>query len=82
MNSIPDSPDAIDAAWRSHRIHAAYSVLACCQIVTFPEDISEPQRQFTEAFLARAEAAVSDLDSLAALREQGLGACAAEPRAP
>ena len=61
-----------DEAWHTHRIHAAYTVLACCQIVTFPEDISDPQRQFTNAFLARAEAAVKDLDALSALRERGL----------
>lgn len=61
-----------DEAFRTHRIHAAYTVLACCQIVTFPEDESPARRTFSEAFLARAEAAVADLDALGALREEGL----------
>jgi hypothetical protein len=63
---------SLDEAWRAHRIHGAYTVLACCQIVTFPEGISPGQRSFAEAFLARAEAAVEDLDSLSALRDAGL----------
>ena len=61
-----------DAAWRSHRLHAAYTVPACCQIVTFPDGISDRRRVFAEAFLARAEAAVDDLEALAALRDAGL----------
>ena len=63
------APIDFDEAWRSHRIHAAYTVVACCQIVTFPEKVSEARRIFSEAFLARAEAAIADLDARAALRE-------------
>jgi aminoglycoside phosphotransferase (APT) family kinase protein len=58
-----------DAAWRAHRVHAAYSVVACCQIVTFPESATAARRVFAAAFLARAEAAIADLDARAALRE-------------
>jgi hypothetical protein len=58
-----------DDAWLAHRIHAAYLVPACCQVVTFPADMSEQRRVFSEAFFARAEAALSDLEARAALRE-------------
>jgi hypothetical protein len=63
------APIGFDAAWRAHRVHAAYAVVACCQIVAFPEDVSEARRVFSEAFLARAEAAIADLEARAALRE-------------
>jgi len=43
--------------------------VACCQIVSFPENVSEARRIFSEAFLARAEAAIADLEARAALRE-------------
>lgn len=62
-----------DEAWRAHRIHAAYTVPASCQIVVFPEGISERRRVFSEAFLARAEAAIEDLDPLPVLRNCGIG---------
>jgi len=58
-----------DEAWRAHRIHAAYLAPACCQIVTFPENLSPGRERFANAFLARAEAAIEDLESRAALRE-------------
>jgi len=61
------TPWSFDDAWAAHRRHAAYTVVACCQIVTFPEGISEGRRVFSEAFLARAEAANADLDALTAL---------------
>ena len=70
-NASAPSPIGLDEAWLAHRIHGAYTVLACCQIVTFAES-SDEQRIFSEAFLARAEAAVADLDSLAALRDAGI----------
>jgi hypothetical protein len=57
-----------DEAWRAHRIHAAYTVVACCQIAAFPEAANEARRIFAGAFLARAEAAISDLEARAALR--------------
>ena len=66
------TPLSFDDAWTAHRRHAAYTVPACCQIVTYPAGISERRRVFSEAFLARAEAAVADLDALAAVRAAGL----------
>jgi len=68
-NAASGTPIDFDEAWRAHRIHAAYTVVACCQIVTFPEKVSEARRIFSEAFLARSEAAIADLDARAALRE-------------
>jgi hypothetical protein len=58
-----------DDAWRAHRIHAAYNVTASCQVVMFPEEISESRRVFADAFLARAQASLDDLDARAALRD-------------
>jgi hypothetical protein len=60
---------SFDDAWRAHRIHAAYCVPASCQVVTFPEGMSDRRRIFSDAFLARAEAAVDDLEAVAAVRE-------------
>lgn len=67
-NASAAHPIELAEAWRAHRIHASYTVLACCQLVTFPENLSEAQMVFGEAFIARAAAAVSDLDSLSALQ--------------
>ncbi len=58
-----------DEAWLAHRVHAAYCVPASCQVVTFPENMSERRRVFSDAFLSRAEAAIVDLDARGALRE-------------
>ena len=58
-----------DEAWRAHRILAAYLVPACCQVVTFPTNMSEQRRVFSEAFFGRSEAALADLESRAAIRE-------------
>jgi aminoglycoside phosphotransferase (APT) family kinase protein len=58
-----------DDAWHAHRIHAAYNVPASCQVVLFPEGISERRRVFADAFLARAQASLDDLDTRAALRD-------------
>lgn len=63
---------SFDEAWRTHRIHAGYTVVASCQIVTFPEAVSGSRQVFSEAFLARAEAAVADLETLDVLRECGI----------
>jgi aminoglycoside phosphotransferase (APT) family kinase protein len=60
---------SFERAWQNHRIQAAYLAPACCQIVTFPADASERRQRFANAFLARAEAAIEDLESRAALRE-------------
>ena len=64
---------SFDEAWLAYRLHAAYTVPACCQIVTFPEDATEARRVFAEAFLARTEAALDDLDALSAVRDARLG---------
>jgi aminoglycoside phosphotransferase (APT) family kinase protein len=63
------SPISFEEAWAGHRIQAAYTVTASCQVVMFPEDATQRRRIFADAFLARAEAAVEDLDARAALRE-------------
>ncbi|MCB0996428.1 MAG: phosphotransferase [Acidimicrobiales bacterium] len=63
------SPISFDDAWRAHRLHVAYTVPASCQVVTFPADASDRRKVFAAAFLERAEAAIADLDALAALRE-------------
>ena len=43
--------------------YAAYLAPASCQIVTFPEGISERRAKFSEHFLARASAAIEELES-------------------
>ncbi|MEE2663356.1 MAG: phosphotransferase [Myxococcota bacterium] len=58
-----------DEAWKAHRIHAAYNVPASCQVVTFPEDATEQRRVFADAFLARAQASLEDLEVRQALRK-------------
>jgi hypothetical protein len=63
---------SFDEAWRTHRLHAAYTVVASCQIAAFPEKAWQRRRIFSEAYLARAEAAIADLDALGALRECGI----------
>jgi aminoglycoside/choline kinase family phosphotransferase len=61
---------SFDEAWRAHRVHAAYTVPACCQVVTFPADASPRRQVFAAAFLARAQAAIDDLESCDAIREE------------
>ena len=63
------TPIGFDEAWKTHRLQAAYLAPASCQIVTFPEDVTPRRKIFAAAFLARAEAAIEDLESRAALRE-------------
>jgi aminoglycoside phosphotransferase (APT) family kinase protein len=58
-----------DEAWLAHRIHAAYTVPASCQVVTFPDDATPRRRVFANAFLARAEAALADLEVRNVLRQ-------------
>ncbi len=62
-------PIDFDQAWQAHRLHTAYCVPACCQIVTFPPDATPARQVFAAAFLARAEAAIQDLDPLGAIRK-------------
>ncbi len=66
-NSGSGLPLSFDQAWLAHRIHAAYCVPASCQIVTFPEDATDQRRVFANAFLARAEAAIEDLEAFDAV---------------
>ena len=61
-----------DEAWLRHRLHAAYCVPASCQVVLFPEDATPRRRVFADAFLHRAEAAVDDLETMAALAGVGV----------
>jgi len=70
--ALGGSPVSFDEAWRRHREQAAYCVVASCQIARFPNGLSPARERFSEAFLARARAAVEDLDALGALRERGL----------
>jgi len=58
-----------DDAWRAHRVHAAYNVVASCQVVRFPSGISEERRIFADHFLERAQASIDDLEARAAIRE-------------
>jgi len=60
-------PIGWDEAWQAHRLHALYCVVAACSIVKFPADAPPARQVFANAFLARVEAAISDLDSLGAL---------------
>jgi len=71
-NSQSGARITFDQAWLAHRIQAAYLVTACCQIVTFPPDATERRRVLAGAFLARAEAAIADLDTHTAVL-QNLG---------
>jgi aminoglycoside phosphotransferase (APT) family kinase protein len=58
---------AFDDAWLRHRIHAAYTVPASCQALDVPADSTASAREFSDVFLARAIAAVEDLDSIGAI---------------
>jgi len=69
--ALGGSPIAFEEAWLRHRLHAAYTVPASCQVVTFPADISPERRAFADAFLERAQTCVEDLGACAALREVG-----------
>ena len=70
-------PLTFDEAWTMHRVHAAYTVPASCQVVMFPEGMTEARRIFSEAFLARCLACIEDLDAVGAMAEQGLTAAPA-----
>ena len=65
--ALGGEPIGWDDAWQAHRVHALYCVVAACSIVKFPADAPPARQVFANAFLARVEAAISDLDSLAAL---------------
>ena len=61
-------PIDFDGAWESHRVHAAYTVVASCQAVQDPSTMSPGRRRFADAFVSRASAIVDDLESAAAVR--------------
>ena len=52
----------LDDARSAHRLHAAYTAVASCQIVTFPTGVSAARAAFAAAFLRRSEAIIQDLD--------------------
>lgn len=58
---------SFDDAWMAHRLHAAYTVIASFLTLVPPYN-SESRRVFTDAFRARATAALDDLDSVEAVR--------------
>jgi len=62
----------LDEAWHAYRLYASYLVVACCQVVTFPESATPKRRVFAESLLLRAEAAIKDLEVREALREAGI----------
>jgi hypothetical protein len=62
---------SFDDAWLAHRVHGAYTVAASCAAVAIKDDVTPQRRVFADAFVARAVAAVEDLDSRAALRKFG-----------
>lgn len=66
------APLAFADAWQAHRLYASYAVVACCQVVTFPQNATAKRRVFAESLLARAEAAIADLRVMEALREAGV----------
>jgi aminoglycoside phosphotransferase (APT) family kinase protein len=67
--SLGGSSIAFDEAWKVHRLQAAYLAPASCQIVMFPEDVTDRRKRFAAAFLERASAAIEDLESRRALRD-------------
>jgi len=60
-------------AWQAHRLYASYAVVACCQVVTFPENATPKRRVFAASLLARAEGAIAELGVREALREARIG---------
>jgi hypothetical protein len=66
-SSLGGAPMDLDDVWLQHRVQAAYTVPASCQVVLFPPDMTEQRRVFSEAFLARSMAAVEDLEALGAV---------------
>jgi hypothetical protein len=64
----------VSEAWAMHRIQAAYNVPASCQAVTFERSRTPERAVFADAFLARAEASLEDLEVVAALAARGLDA--------
>lgn len=61
---------SFEEAWLAHRLHAAYTVVASCHVVMFPEDITLEREVFANAFIGRSFAAIRDLDSASLLREK------------
>lgn len=67
--ALGGSTFSFDEVWQTHRIQAAYNVPASCQVVTFPEDATARRKRFADAFLARAQASLEDLEVRQVLRD-------------
>jgi aminoglycoside/choline kinase family phosphotransferase len=65
---------SVNEAWAMHRVQAGYNVPASCQVVTFEESRTPERSVFADAFLARAEASLDDLEVVVALAARGLDA--------
>jgi hypothetical protein len=65
--SLGGAAIVIDEAWRAHRVHAGYLVLASFLSLVPPYNAPE-QRAFSEAFRARATEAIEDLGAADAMR--------------
>jgi hypothetical protein len=65
--SLGGAPLDLEEAWRAHRIHAGYLVLASFLSLVPPYNAPE-QRAFSEAFRARATEAIEDLGAAESLR--------------
>jgi aminoglycoside phosphotransferase (APT) family kinase protein len=65
--SLGGAPIALDEAWRAHRLHAGYLVLASFLSLVPPYNAPD-QREFSEAFRARATDAIEDLGAAGAMR--------------
>ena len=70
--ALSGAPLSFDDAWRSHREQASYTVAASSPAVALPDDVAPAMRTFAAHFLARAAAAVEDLDALGAMRDAGV----------
>jgi hypothetical protein len=69
--ALGGSAIAFEDAWRAHRVHAAYTVIASFLSLVPPYN-TEARRTFTSNFRQRAMAALDDLDSVGALRAAGI----------
>ena len=66
-NSLGGTEIAFDDAWQAYRMHAGYGVLASFLSLVPPYN-GEDQLAFSEAFRARATAALDDLETVDAMR--------------
>ena len=57
-----------DDAWREHRLHAGYAVVAAAPAALYGGAATTADPAYSRAFVARVTAAVHDLESVEALR--------------